>query len=731
MSEAYAFSQGRPLFVSRITPTIARVYIEQGRLKEARDLLDAALTLYEREITDEDELDESSHVIRSRGLLAAIETLQGNWQKAEEIYRLTDRRSVAWGYTLLKLGRVKDALQMFNGILKSSNKRYDERSLNLWENRAFHALAIGASGQKAEAVKTLAVALPKILEMSRPDGSSGEAGLLNTTRLNWLIEGYITLLVELYRSGTGVEGIDLVSEAFRYSDVARGSRVQGALSAAIVRATVSDRTLASVIRNAQSLQYQVKVTAEYLTALQAGDSNPEKEKLIAVKRAELGILRAANEDAQNELKRKLPDYSELLNPQLLGISGTQKLLRPREALISIYSTEQRTLIWAVPAQGSPQLAVLDLSSSAVAALVAKLRKSLDPSKVNLSQISSFDFSTAHDLYQKLLAPVKLGWQDAQELIVVSHGSLSELPFAVLVTDSFRPSKEGIPFANHTEAPWLIKQAAVSYLPSVAGLTALRRGAMQAAELRFIGFGDPVFAAEKPSDIGAEMTSRGLQRENLGTDTRQGGGQLESLPPLPDTAQEVREIAKILQAEEARDIYLGRRASENRVKTSELFKYRIVMFATHGLIPGDLTDLSQPALALSNPRIVEESEDGLLTLTEILGLKLQAEWVVLSACNTASADGQASEGVSGLGRAFFFAGAKALLVSHWPVETVSARLLTTEVFKRQSADSKLGRAKAMQQASLAVMKQAATGRARPYSYAHPAFWAPFVVVGDGG
>ena len=130
----------------------------------------------------------------------------------------------------------------------------------------------------------------------------------------------------------------------------------------------------------------------------------------------------------------------------------------------------------------------------------------------------------------------------------------------------------------------------------------------------------------------------------------------------------------------------------------------------------------------NPAITGEKEDGLLTLAEILGLKLRADWVVLSACNTASADGQASEAVSGLGRAFFFAGAKALLVSHWPVETVSAKLLTTELFKRQSSDAKLSRAQALREASLAVMQQSA---GKSYSYAHPMFWAPFVVFGDGG
>ncbi len=204
--------------------------------------------------------------------------------------------------------------------------------------------------------------------------------------------------------------------------------------------------------------------------------------------------------------------------------------------------------------------------------------------------------------------------------------------------------------------------------------------------------------------------------------------LELLQALPDTADEVRDIAKILRADESRDVHLGRRASEQSVKYTDLTNYRVVMFATHGLVPGELPELNQPALALSNPAITGEKEDGLLTLAEILGLKLRADWVVLSACNTASADGQASEAVSGLGRAFFFAGAKALLVSHWPVETVSAKLLTTELFKRQSSDAKISRAQAVREASLAVMQQSA---GKSYSYAHPMFWAPFVVFGDGG
>lgn len=162
--------------------------------------------------------------------------------------------------------------------------------------------------------------------------------------------------------------------------------------------------------------------------------------------------------------------------------------------------------------------------------------------------------------------------------------------------------------------------------------------------------------------------------------------------------------------------------------------KVIAFATHGLMPSDLNGLDQPALALSAPDVAGGIGDGLLTMDEILALKLNADWVVLSACNTAAGEGAGSEAVSGLGRAFFYAGARALLVSNWPVETVSARLLTTDLFKRQADHPDLTRADALRQTMLALMDSAgqrdASGKLQ-FSYAHPMFWAPFSLVGDGG
>ena len=158
-------------------------------------------------------------------------------------------------------------------------------------------------------------------------------------------------------------------------------------------------------------------------------------------------------------------------------------------------------------------------------------------------------------------------------------------------------------------------------------------------------------------------------------------------------------------------------------------------AVHGLVPGDLNGLTQPALALSSPAVAGGKDDGLLTMGEILGLKLDADWVVLSACNTASGKGAGAEAVSGLGRAFFYAGTRALLVSNWPVETTSARALTTDLFRRQAKDRTLSRAEALRRTMLALIDQRGyvdrASNKTVFSYAHPIFWAPFSLVGDGG
>lgn len=210
--------------------------------------------------------------------------------------------------------------------------------------------------------------------------------------------------------------------------------------------------------------------------------------------------------------------------------------------------------------------------------------------------------------------------------------------------------------------------------------------------------------------------------------------LALLPRLRDTRAELLSIASSLGAVPKLAVFLGADASEERVKSMDLTGVEVLAFATHGLVPGDLNGLDQPALALSSPRVTGGKGDGLLTMGEVLGLKLNADWVVLSACNTAAADGQGAEAVSGLGRAFFYAGARALLVSNWPVHSVATRELMTTLFQTQAGAPDMIRAEALRRARLQLIDKGVFkdrhGTA-VFSYAHPLFWAPFTIVGDGG
>ena len=207
--------------------------------------------------------------------------------------------------------------------------------------------------------------------------------------------------------------------------------------------------------------------------------------------------------------------------------------------------------------------------------------------------------------------------------------------------------------------------------------------------------------------------------------------MQRQPPLPETADELCAVARLLGAPESA-VYLGAAATERTIKGlsagGTLGNARFVHFATHGLLASETEDVArakaEPALLLTPPAQASEEDDGLLTASEVAQLKLDADWVILSACNTAAGEKLDADALSGLARAFFYAGSRTLLASHWYVDSESAVALVTKTFGELSARPGTGRAEALRRAMLALIDQG--GRT-----AHPANWAPFVVVGEGG
>jgi CHAT domain-containing protein len=355
----------------------------------------------------------------------------------------------------------------------------------------------------------------------------------------------------------------------------------------------------------------------------------------------------------------------------------------------------------------------------------------------------FDLSRAHALYTALFGQLKDLIHD-KHLLIVPSGPLSQLPFQVLVTASSAD-------AGYRSAAWLARQHAITVLPAVSSLKALRRVAKPSAATKaMIGFGNPLLdgdPAERPWEAEWAKLARQKQacpqtpsqhvaalferrRGVVPMATRSGRADLNHLrsqSPLHDTADELCAVAKDLKLPRD-DIVLGARATEAMIKSlseeGRLANYRVLHFATHGTLSGEITGTSEPGLILTPPAEQSDVDDGYLSASEVAALKLDADWIILSACNTAAGGAQGAEALSGLARSFFYAGARALLVSHWSVDSAATVKLITSTVGVTTRDKTLSRAEALRRAMLAMID-----KGEPHE-AHPAYWAPFVVVGEG-
>lgn len=739
---------------ARSLMTLANVLAAQGRFTEAEGLARRAISIFEQV--------GQMNNFGPRQTLAGILAEQGKWasahQEFEALRRATrnrpeqfanlTRRNPFPGVALLHAGRPADALAYLKAFYEKNREELGERHFIAAEARGFYAMALAANGNADGAVAEFRAATEILLTRSREASDVDDSGAPSAAdqRTRMIIDGYIDVLAGVSGGATRL-GVDPVAESFRLADAARGRSVVRALAASAARSAASDPALGDIARRMQDLEKQISALNGLLANAISARAQDRDESAIQGLRRHIDGLRDERGRLSAEIERKFPDYARLVSPDPATVADVQKTLRPGEAMLAVFSGQKRTYAWAVPKTGAASMAVASLNRDGLADAVAKLRKALDPNAQTLDDIPAFDVAEAHRLYTALLQPAEAGWRDAKTLFVVPDGALGQLPLALLVTaPTTLPASDpdGVPFSRYRNVPFLAKRVAVAQLPSVGSLAALRAVPAPRGERRaFVGFGDPWFnkeqAAEGARDLAAvqtaSLTTRGIPiRLRSAPKSSDYSAEYGQLPRLPDTADEVRSIAGALRADAA-DVILGAKASPTTVKQMDLRNRRIVMFATHGLVPGDLSGLGQPALALSAPEVTGNPRDGLLTVEDILALKLNADWVVLSACNTAAAQGAGAEAVSGLGRAFFYAGTRALLVSNWPVESTSARELTTDLFRRQAdAAGGLARAEAMRQAMLTLID--GPGLKGPdgktlFSYAHPIFWAPFSLVGDGG
>lgn len=733
------------------------VYViqEQGRYQEAEQLQRQVIDIYQGLGYGVD----SPPMVVAQLFLAQILNLERRYDDAAKLYDQIDVWTAKWepaqreaingGLARVSIqlakGDYDNAVDLAQRFLERERANSGDRSFNTAVARGFYAVALMTKNKPQEALQAFKDSVPILLTSSGSgDDDSGSTAAAQENRIRFVMEGYLRLLA----LNPTLASANVAEETFGYADVFRGQSVQRALQASSARSAISNPELAKLVRVSQDTEKQIGAAVATLNNLLALSPSERDEKALKTTQSEIAALQAARAQTLKDISRKFPDYGNLVNPPPPNASDLQKQLAGDEALLSFYFGRFDSFVWVVRKDGPVQFARIKMTLGDLNTKVTKLREALEPKAAMISDIPAFDLKLASELYDSLLKPTEPSWKPAKSLIIVTNGALGLLPLSLLPTSSAEVKTDDDPlFASYRNVLWLARTHAVTLVPSTSALQTLRKlPPGKATRQDLIAFGDPYFSKEQADDAAKDTKSvqvadasnvtRGVPLKRRSSPQLEGvdSAQLGQLPRLPDTSDELKSIALALQADPTKVLNLGKDANEKRVKTMDLSGFKIIAFATHGLVPGELDGLTQPALALSAPAVSDSDGDGLLTMEEILSLKLDADWVVLSACNTGAGAGAGAEAASGLGRAFFYAGTRALLVTNWSVHSQSARELVTDLFKRQADDPKLTRGEALRQAMMALADGpgyvGADGKTE-FAYAHPLFWAPYSIIGDGG
>ncbi len=754
----------------------------QGRYVEALPLAERLLATKQRVLGKDDPAS-----LRSVAKLADLYRTQGRYAEAEALYYRTvvaqeqvlgkehpdTLTSIdGWGVLCYVQGRHAEAKRLFRHALavreRVLGKQHPDTlaSLNNLATLYFsqhdwhHAAQFWRRGTASISRHTQRAAL----DVSGTGNKRSEAEQ-KSSQFRWLIKAVYRLTPQ-GRTPSQV----LTREMFQTAQWAHSSEAARSLAQMAARGAGGKPQVAAVARERQDLVAEWQKRDAWRNAALGQSTARRDTKVEAENDVRLAAIDARVVAIDKRLAIEFPDYTALASPAPISVEEVQAQLGADEVLVLLLDTPiakptpEETFIWVV---GKTEVRCVrsELGTAALTREVQALRCGLDTAAwhtplctkllaagftqadANAGKPLPFGHARAHALYKALFGQVEDLIQ-GKHLLIVPSGPLTQLPFQVLVTAA--PSSAG-----HKSAAWLARSHAVTILPAVSSLKALRRVARPSAATKsLIGFGNPLLDGDQEHPrYGAYYTKQArLARDSQQcrktatqrvaalfgwrggmkpVATRGGLAQVADLriqTPLPETAQELCAVARNLKADTS-ELRLGARATEREVKRlsaeGRLAQYRIVHFATHGALAGELKGTSEPGLILTPPDTASEHDDGYLSAGEIAALKLDADWVILSACNTAAGGATGAQALSGLARAFIYAQARALLVSHWAVDFAATVKLITTAIGEMARNSEVGRAEALRRAMLALLAKG------DEHAAHPTYWAPFVVVGEGG
>ena len=510
----------------------------------------------------------------------------------------------------------------------------------------------------------------------------------------------------------------LHAEMFAVAQLMRDGTAGRAIARTASRLARDDPRLAPVMRaHEDALRSRDRLGLDLAGEL--GKPTALRDAARAAKlRADLNAATTKTSALEADIELAAPGFSRLTSPQPVAPDELRAALGPREAVV-FYLTGPDGAFAFLVRRDTIQAARLATDEEQLSDQVRILRGAFEIR--GRSDVAPFDVALSHRLYRTLLGPFDAALGEIDQVFVVANGALASLPFAVLATAPPQPT--AIAAGDYRQTAWLARRVATASPPSVRAFLNLRTlAARPPAPEPFFALANPDFGSAAQGAGGAN--GLGALADACRSDGAVPAAMIRALAPLPETADEVRRVAASLNAG-PNALLLGANATAANLRRQQLERYRVLYFATHGLLPGELRCQAQPGLALSAPAadVADPAEDGLLEASEIAAMRLDADLVVLSACNTAaSGDRLGGESLSGLAEAFFFAGARGLLVTHWQVPSQQTVQLTTGMFDRLGGDTRGGIARALAASQMALADQTAS--------AHPFFWGAFVLQGDG-
>ena len=595
------------------------------------------------------------------------------------------------------LGNIKKSLAIFE-VLES---KIVGNELEVYDNTLIYAVDyIKILKSTGNLEKALSIAQQLISQ--RLDNSSLQSIIQKKNILYRFHEIYLDLLFE-------VKGNSYVEESFIVSQITKNSEISEYLKNSIITLSAENSQLEKFVTQKKKIELEISNLAKS----DYSNSDLSEEKILLQKNKIWKKLNKKLDSTNNKISSQFPEYFELLKPKIYNIKTVQEKLNDNDIIISTFTGRENLYIWSI-SKDHITFDKIDITFDDLKSLVSEIRQTLDQSDiVNASQLKPFDFDLSNELYKMLFQNINNDLTNFNSIFFVLDSSLQSLPLEILITDTNNK--------NYQNASWLINDYEISYLTSLDDLISSRENNTTIINNNisnnFIAFADPLLDNQN-SEIRSSIKIDKLF-DNRGSVSLED---LSQLPSLPETADEVLTIADILEGD-IEDLYLQSDANEINVKDINLANTKVISFATHGLVNGEIKGLTEPALVLTPPDNISDKNDGLLKSSEIALLDLNAEIVILSACNTAASDGTpGAEGLSGLAKSFFIAGSKSVLVSHWPVFSESTKDTMINLFE-SGKDKKISYSKSLQKAKLEIIKN------NKYDiFSHPTFWAPFIIVG---